>query len=171
MKRGNKMTKIIEITFADKETEDVVVGTEDVKYSEGSNTKSTTFIHLNSQVDRLLLKELLPSLKPFEDSSTFQPYVDWTKEEDQVSQIKELIEKDNTTFIFVDYDKDKDMLYYEETGIEILQELYNETTQEDQEIKDLLNKLNLEEQVEFLHILKDMAIVESLIEAEKAKEQ
>ena len=165
------MTKIIGITFADKETEDVVVGTEELTYVEGFKHKSITFIHLNSQVDKLLLNELLSNLKLSESSSTFQPYVDWAKEEDQTPQLKELIENDNTTFIFVDYDKVKDVLYYEETSVETLQEFYNEITQEEQKIKDMLDKLTTEEQVEFLHILKDMAIVESLIEAEKAKEQ
>lgn len=166
------MVQFIESTFTDKEKADVMVGTEELKYVAGSEHKSVTFIHLNEKVDTLLLTKLLSILKIEDTSSTFQSYVDWTTEDNQLPLINELIEHNNTKLIFVNYDKDNDNLYYGETSTKHLQEIIEQAKkQKEQEIIDLLDRLNPEEQMEFLHILEDMFIVESLIKAEKAKEQ
>ena len=130
------MVKFIESTFTDKEKADIMVGTEKLKYGDGSEHKSVTFIHLNQKVDNFLLTQLLSTLKLADAPSTFQSYVDWTIEDNQLPLINELIEQNNTKLMFVNYDKDNDNLYYGETSTKHLQEIIEEAKKQKEQEKD-----------------------------------
>lgn len=176
------MTTFTATEFKLSNKNNIIVGSELVKHNfcifdREITNDNTIFLHLNKKIETLLLSKLLEELNipvmsksggwatmkgvdnPYRLNQEFTPYVDLTKET-TLNKIKEIVYQKDAEFIVVDYDLQKDILYYNEVSSQYLKLFISELEERKQEqeefnkhIENISKKLNEEERKELAKLI------------------